>query len=411
MKTKRKHIIGNSVFALQTVFRYAPAVASPYALFALISSVFTVAQILFLEKLVNHVTAYIKNPAAGSGVFLWGALYVASLAAAQLYQFSLAKLRLCLSRKLTKSLSPSIIDKFSRISYQYFENSDFRDVMSRMTSNPQQTIHDTFFSVVTCVSQILKLAGILGVFFRASLWIGMGAALIGIPMSVLDLRAAEKEQRLLRQTTSDQRMAEYLQNIFYDKNSAYEVKIFRAREHILDIWHEVMDRIFSRYRRIKKILLRTQAIVSLLKIAYASFAVVTLVLGFFSGIIGLGVLVSILNSIGDLFSILNAAAKEVSDLGERTYEIGYFKEFMEFGEQDRGKEALPENRDIVFENVSFRYPGTQREVLHDLSFQIKAGEKVALVGVNGAGKSTIVKLICGLYAPDSGRIKIGRAHV
>lgn len=407
METKRKHVIRNSVFALKTVFQYAPVVASVYALFALTSSVFTVVQILFLEKLVNHVTAYIADPTNNHMVLLWGILYVGSLIAAQLYQFSLAKLGSYLKRKLTKSLSPAIIDKFSKIAYQYYENAEFKDTMSRMTANPQQTIHDTFFSVISCISQVMKLVGILGVFFRASFWIGMGAALIGIPMSILDLRATDKQQRLLQEATADQRMGEYLQGLFADKHSAYEIKIFRAKEHILDMWHENTKKIVDRYCRITNILLRTQGIVSLLKITYTSFAVVTLALGFLSGKIELGILVSILNSIGNLFSILTTTSYSISTLGARTYEIGYCKEFLDFEEQNHGTEYLTSECDIVFENVTFRYPGTERDILRNLSFRIKAGEKVALVGVNGAGKSTIVKLLCGLYVPDSGKITIG----
>lgn len=61
---------------------------------------------------------------------------------------------------------------------------------------------------------------------------------------------------------------------------------------------------------------------------------------------------------------------------------------------------------IRFEHVTFRYPGTERAILDDVSFTIEPGEKIALVGGNGAGKSTIVKLLCGLYQPTSGRIWI-----
>ena len=66
---------------------------------------------------------------------------------------------------------------------------------------------------------------------------------------------------------------------------------------------------------------------------------------------------------------------------------------------------------IVFEQVSFRYPGTQRWVLRDFSAYIPAGATVALVGGNGAGKSTVVKLLCGFYRPTSGRILIGGADL
>jgi ATP-binding cassette subfamily B protein len=60
--------------------------------------------------------------------------------------------------------------------------------------------------------------------------------------------------------------------------------------------------------------------------------------------------------------------------------------------------------EIEFRNVSFNYEGSDKKIFEDLSFKIKAGEKIALVGNNGAGKTTIVKLLCGLYPPVSGEV-------
>jgi ATP-binding cassette subfamily B protein len=72
-------------------------------------------------------------------------------------------------------------------------------------------------------------------------------------------------------------------------------------------------------------------------------------------------------------------------------------------------QAAPPDRlrsGITLENVTFRYPGTDEEVLRDVSVRLPAGATVALVGVNGAGKSTLVKLLTGLYLPDAGRITV-----
>ncbi len=62
---------------------------------------------------------------------------------------------------------------------------------------------------------------------------------------------------------------------------------------------------------------------------------------------------------------------------------------------------------IEFENVTYSYPGSSLPTIENLSFKINSKEKVALVGNNGAGKTTIIKLLCGLYKPDSGVIKVG----
>ncbi len=71
---------------------------------------------------------------------------------------------------------------------------------------------------------------------------------------------------------------------------------------------------------------------------------------------------------------------------------------------------IPENPsagDIVFEHVSFSYPGTEREVISDLSLTIRGGEKIAIVGDNGSGKSTFISLLTGIFSPDSGSVSIG----
>ncbi|WP_460526600.1 ABC transporter ATP-binding protein [Flindersiella endophytica] len=69
--------------------------------------------------------------------------------------------------------------------------------------------------------------------------------------------------------------------------------------------------------------------------------------------------------------------------------------------------APPESAAIRFDNVGFRYPGQDHDVLHELDLELAPGEAVALVGANGAGKSTLVKLLAGCYQPTSGRILVG----
>jgi ABC-type multidrug transport system fused ATPase/permease subunit len=82
----------------------------------------------------------------------------------------------------------------------------------------------------------------------------------------------------------------------------------------------------------------------------------------------------------------------------------YYK-FMSLPEiQDGGERLTDDTPHIIFENVSFTYPKTDKKILKGVSFEVKQGERIALVGENGAGKSTIIKLLCRLYKPDSGRI-------
>ena len=72
-----------------------------------------------------------------------------------------------------------------------------------------------------------------------------------------------------------------------------------------------------------------------------------------------------------------------------------------------GTQSIPDRPDIEFRNVSFKYPGNETYTIKNLSFKICGGKKIALIGVNGAGKTTVVKLLLRFYEPESGNIIIG----
>lgn len=76
-------------------------------------------------------------------------------------------------------------------------------------------------------------------------------------------------------------------------------------------------------------------------------------------------------------------------------------------EADNNNEPVKKGYDIEFKQVSFTYPDTDREVLHDITLSIRAGEKIAIVGDNGSGKSTFISLLTGMLTPDRGEVRIG----
>ncbi|MCD7826671.1 MAG: ABC transporter ATP-binding protein/permease [Clostridiaceae bacterium] len=88
---------------------------------------------------------------------------------------------------------------------------------------------------------------------------------------------------------------------------------------------------------------------------------------------------------------------------------GVFDEKAGCGQGD-GKEQLPEPAawesgvTLELKSVSYRFPGADRDVLHDLNLTVKSGERIAVVGLNGAGKTTLMKLLCGLLTPTAGQI-------
>ncbi len=113
--------------------------------------------------------------------------------------------------------------------------------------------------------------------------------------------------------------------------------------------------------------------------------------------------------VGGFSTWLSGMANDFSTLIR--YNLGFceIREFLDYPNITNRGEGIAVPRDsfsIEFKNVSFRYEGSEEYTINNLSFKIQKGEKIALVGVNGAGKTTLVKLICGLYVPNSGEILI-----
>ena len=116
--------------------------------------------------------------------------------------------------------------------------------------------------------------------------------------------------------------------------------------------------------------------------------------------------VFLLGVISGFSTWFSTISEMISLLSNDLMRIGYYRDYTE-SEVVHAKHAEPqdasESMTITFDHVSFQYD-KQRKVLDDFNLTIPAGQKVALVGINGAGKTTLVKLLCGLYRPDSGRI-------
>ena len=99
---------------------------------------------------------------------------------------------------------------------------------------------------------------------------------------------------------------------------------------------------------------------------------------------------------------------DFSTLNKQSLAISVVREFLEYPEVFRFEGGVPipkaESYELKLENVTFRYPGTEKNILENINLTIRSGEKLAVVGLNGAGKTTLVKLLCGFYDPTEGRV-------
>lgn len=121
--------------------------------------------------------------------------------------------------------------------------------------------------------------------------------------------------------------------------------------------------------------------------------------------------------IGAIIALSTSLRTIATNLAFLVAEGRYVSDFYEFMEDQSlftpagTKEALNDTLEIEFKHVSFKYPGSERYVLKDFNLKINKGEKIAIVGTNGAGKTTLIKILVGLFAPESGEIFVNGSNI
>jgi ABC-type multidrug transport system fused ATPase/permease subunit len=227
------------------------------------------------------------------------------------------------------------------------------------------------------------------------------------PMLWFDYKFVEKLQKLWNTEMPNWRRRTYLSALLADKNAVFELKLFGASSFILAKWRKIADTFRREYLHTKLGSCKYGIFRDLALAAWAIYVILSLISRLSGGSVDIGTFVTCITSMGTILSLSSGMSSAFSSVSTDCQEMKHYDIFMSLPEVQQGSEAAEiTNPHIIFDNVFFTYPKTDKPILQGVSFEIRPGERIALVGENGAGKSTIVKLLCGLHHPNSGDILI-----
>ena len=208
----------------------------------------------------------------------------------------------------------------------------------------------------------------------------------------------------------------YYQRTTQDFSYGKDIRIFNLRERIMDNYQEEINAAVRLFAKIKnrEFLLGLCGVVTLLISNLLTYGIlVQKVLG--------GMAVSSFTMytamVVSLMALMIEFGKDLAFIWNEGEYVNDFYRLMDAPLIAEGEKTAAEvlkkkkTLEIVFDHVTFRYPGTEKNIFTDLNFKIHAGERLAIVGVNGAGKSTLVKLMTGLFAPTEGRITVNGVDI
>lgn len=330
---------------------------------------------------------------------LLGILFIQSIFSfVRVYTFSIV------SEKAMADLRRSVYQKIIWLPITFFDSRRVGELMSRITADVG-TLQDTFsFTLAELLRQILTLVFGIGIIFYLAPTLA-GFMLLTFPVLVIAALIFGKFIRKLSKKTQD-RLAEA--NVIVEE-SLQSISIVKA------FTNEAFE--INRYTKA----IREVVNVAIQSSRYRGFFISFIIFALFGGIVAVGwygasLVQSQSITVGELFSFVfytSFIGFSIAGLGDIYTQlqrsIGASERVLEIltekDEYEPGAQSLNLKGEIAFSNVSFSYPSRKEyQVLHNLNFTIQAGEKVALVGQSGSGKSTIINLLMRFYPLEQGSI-------
>ncbi|MEX0601595.1 MAG: ABC transporter ATP-binding protein, partial [Rhodothermales bacterium] len=366
--------------------------------------------LLWVGKLIIDEVVRLVNAGGGDLTHLWTlvAIEMGLAVLSDMLGRAVALLESLLSDLFTNETSVRLMRHAARLDLAHFEDPDFYDRLER--ARRQTTGRIVLLSQVLGQMQDAVTIATLAVGLIAMApWLILLLVLALVPAFLGEAHFNTLSYSLMYSWTPERRELDYLRYVGASDETAKEVKIFGLSGFLADRYRELADELYEANRGLATRRAFWGSALATLGSGgyYAAYAVIIwrTVAGEFS----IGDLTFLAGSFSRLRSLLEGILSRFSTIAERAL---YLKDLFTFFDIEPDITApeparsfpRPIREGFRFEDVGFRYPGTERWVLRHLTFDLRAGEKLALVGENGAGKTTLVKLLARLYDPNEGRI-------
>ena len=382
--------------------------------------------IVFLQGLLPLLTLYLMKLIVDGVIFAMGAadkvaafrdvvllIILAGVVALvnALLQLIGAYVKEAQSLTVTDHMYDILHAKSIEVDLEYYENPHYLDTLHRaQQEGPSRPTHilDGLMQVGQNGISLLAMAGLLISFHWAVAVVLFVAAIPGV---LVRLKYSKRLFRWQRKRTPAERRAGYYDWLLTGYNHAKEMRLFDLGGLFMGRFRDLRKQL----RRERLELVKRRSAADFVAQASAALAVFGS-FGFIAyrtvaGVITLGDMVMYFQAFQRGLGFLRQVLGGMAGLYEDNLFLANLYEFLDLKpkvkEPDHPRPVpRPLQKGIGFEHVSFHYPNGQRDVLKDISFLVKPGEVIALVGENGSGKTTLIKLLCRLYDPVDGAITL-----
>ena len=311
-------------------------------------------------------------------------------------------------RALRLHYRPAIAAKAAALDYRYIEDGKTWDLISRMTNAPEDKIHSVLDGMIYLVQILLSFAGVV-ILVAANVWwaaLVLAASLAGLIAYSLHMGGKSYDERA--KIEREKRRYSELEKACLERDFSEERALFGYADALTDRYAQEYEHAYVSYFRFQRVNAVSRAALATLCMTAVAITAVMLAIPTARGEMSIGTMVAVVSA---LFSIKNQIAGLQYCMGCIGEGRAYARELTEFSQLEETDGAIDAPLEppmpfesLEFKHVTFAYPNTERNVLDDFSLKLEKGKHYAFVGVNGAGKTTMTKLMTGLYRDFKGEI-------
>lgn len=411
MKTKCKDILETEWYLIKLLFQTDWLLGGLYWLVVLIGDFIPLLNVWIWKLVLDTLTTIYQTKTEIAAIWLYLGLYLGLQMVASLLSRGSTVLYAQIKRKATCHLDCALMEKMASVNVSWFDDPANRDKVEAAKSSSLYVTGNLPWAISTMIQVLVFISSL--VLFLSYNWIAGCLFLITyIPGAVLSYRNNIKIDEWSIETIPENRKKEYYKSLLTGAFAAKDLRLYNLAPYYKEKYNTLWDKI----RREREKLFREGTVSTFTASLLTYIGIVVMIClsvqAVCQGEMLLGTLalyVGLAQSVGENFQeILENLVCQIEIDVPRVRKVREFLQTTETGKDmvsvSESTPAIIESPSIVFQNVSFRYPGSEEFTIKNLSFTIESGKKAALIGVNGAGKSTVVKLLLGFYTPTSGQI-------
>ena len=313
------------------------------------------------------------------------------------------------SNRVTDRVLGTLNRKSVEMDLRYYEDATFHDSLHRAQRDAPYRPTAVLNNMLRLTQAGLLIVGIVGLLVTIHWLLAVFLFLAVLPSVLVRVRHADRYYKWQKRTSQLDRQVGYLSYLLLQPPTAKEVRLFGLGEVLANRYQELLRRLRRESFDLSKTRGGGDAIAQTVAAVVVFGAFVYIAWRTYQGDLSIGDLVMYFGAVQRGQTAAQGLFSALAGLYEDNLFLTTLEEFMAVEPEITAPpdpEPVPDpiRQGIVFEDVSFHYPGSSRPLLAGIDLEIRPGEVIALVGANGAGKTTIVKLLCRLYDPDAGRI-------